>query len=78
MNITVNPLGNVQVAEPCSIIDLILKIKPEELNNFCGAKIDGKVVDLRDVVDNDCVIELLDKSNPESLDILRHTTAHHG
>ena len=76
MNITVNPLGNVQVAEPCSIIDLILKIKPEELNNFCGAKIDGKVVDLRDVVDNDCVIELLDKSNPESLDILRHTTAH--
>ncbi len=76
MNVNIKQLGNVQADAPCSIIDLILKVKPEELNNYCGAKIDGKVVDLRDVVENDCEIELLDKSAPESLAILRHTTAH--
>ncbi len=76
MNVTIKQLGNVQAAAPCSIIDLILQVKPEELNNYCAAKIDGNVVDLRDVVENDCEIELLDKTAPESLAILRHTTAH--
>ena len=76
MNVNIKQLGNVQVAAPCSIIDLILQAKPEELNNFCAAKIDGKVVDLRDIIENDCEIELLDKNSPESLPILRHTTAH--
>ena len=61
MNVNIKQLGNVQADAPCSIIDLILKVKPEELNNYCGAKIDGKVVDLRDVVESDCEIELLDK-----------------
>ena len=76
MNINIKPLGMVEVASPCSIIDLILQVKPEQLNDFCAAKIDGKVVDLRDIVENDCEIELLDKNAPESLPILRHTTAH--
>ena len=76
MNVNIKQLGNVQADAPCSIIDLILKVKPEELNNFCGAKIDGNVVDLRDVIEHDCEIELLDKDAPESLAILRHTTAH--
>ena len=76
MNVNIKPLGMIQVAEPCSIIDMILKLKPEELNNYCAAKIDGNVVDLRDVIEKDCEIELLDKDAPESLAILRHTTAH--
>ena len=76
MNVNIKQLGMIQEASPCSIIDLILKVKPEELNNYCAAKINGKVVDLRDVIEEDCEIELLDKDAPESLPILRHTTAH--
>ena len=76
MKMNVKPLGMLEVAEPCSIIDLILQNKPEDLNNYCAAKINGNVVDLRDVVSEDCEIELLDKNTPESLPILRHTTAH--
>ena len=76
MNVNIKQLGLVEVASPCSIIDLILQKKPEMLNEFCAAKIDGNVVDLRDVVEKDCEIELLDKTAPESLPILRHTTAH--
>ena len=76
MNVNIKPLGTIQEASPCSIIDMILKLKPEELNNYCAAKINGNVVDLRDVIEEDCEIELLDKDAPESLPILRHTTAH--
>ena len=76
MKVNIKQLGLVEVASPCSIIDLILQKKPEDLNNYCAAKIDGQVVDLRDVIEHDCEIELLDKTAPESLAVLRHTTAH--
>ena len=69
-------LGQVTFDEPCSIIDLILRVNPEVLNSFCVAKINGNLVDLRDEITEDCEIELLDKDAPESLTVLRHTTAH--
>ena len=47
MNVNIKPLGMFQSEAPSSIIDMILKLKPEELNNYCAAKIDGEVVDLR-------------------------------
>lgn len=76
MNISLKQLGVISVPSPCSVIDLILQVKPGELNNFCAAKIDGRVIDLREIISDDCEIELLDINNPESLMILRHTTAH--
>lgn len=76
MEVIIKQLGTVKLDSPCSIIDLILQIKPDELNNYCAAKVDGQVVDLRDIVENDCEIELMDRTSPESLLILRHTTAH--
>jgi threonyl-tRNA synthetase len=76
MKISIKQLGEVQADLPSSIIDFVLKIKPEELNNYCAARIGDRVVDLREVIDEDCEIELLDKTAPESLAILRHTTAH--
>ena len=57
MNVNIKQLGMVQEASPCSIIDMILKLKPEELNNYCAAKINGNVVDLRDVIEEDCEID---------------------
>lgn len=76
MNVVFDKLGALNDIAPCSILDMILKVDPENLNNYCAARIGDRVVDLRDVVDTDCEIELLDKTAPESLSILRHTTAH--
>lgn len=76
MNVVLKNLGEINEAGPCSIIDLILKRDPDNLNNYCAARIGDRVVDLREVIDEDCEIELLDKTAPESLAILRHTTAH--
>lgn len=76
MNVVFKNLGEIKEAAPCSIIDLILKRDPDNLSNYCAARIGDRIVDLREVIDEDCEIELLDKTAPESLAILRHTTAH--
>ena len=76
MNINVKNYGLVTEFAPCSIIDLIMKINPDNLNDYCAAKIGDRVVDLREIISEDCELELLDKTAPESLAILRHTTAH--
>jgi len=76
MNFNIKNIGVVSMASPCSIIDLILKVKPNDLNDYCAAKIGNRVVDLREIISEDCELELLDKTAPESLAILRHTTAH--
>jgi len=76
MEVIVKQLGVIQMDSPDSIINLILKQDPENLNKYCAAKIGDRVVDLREVINENCEIELLDKNAPESLSILRHTTAH--
>lgn len=76
MNVLVKNFGKSYDVDPMSIIDLILKVDPDNLNSYCAAKIGGQLVDLREVIDADCEVELLDKSAPESMAILRHTTAH--
>ena len=43
MKVDIKQLGLVEMDSPCSIIDLILQKKPEDLNNYCAAKIDGNV-----------------------------------
>lgn len=76
MNVSLKQLGVVSASSPTTIIDLILQIKPGDLNNFCAAKINEKIVDLRTEISEDCEIELLGVDAPESLMVLRHTTAH--
>ena len=76
MKVNVKNVSEVSLEQPCSIIDIIKMVNPEGLNNYCAAKVNGTLVDLRTTIDSDCDIELLDTSNKESLPILRHTTAH--
>ena len=44
--------------------------------NLVAAKIDGQLVDLNRVLDQDCVVEWVTPESPEGLDVLRHSTAH--
>ncbi len=44
-------------------------------NTFC-AKIDGKVVDLRQLINEDCELELCTFDSQEGKDALRHTASH--
>lgn len=76
MKVNVRNVGEVSIEQPCSIIDIIKMVNPEGLNNYCVAKIDGKLIDLRTTITTDCDIELLDTTSKEALPVLRHTTAH--
>ncbi|MBP5644887.1 MAG: threonine--tRNA ligase [Bacteroidales bacterium] len=76
MKVNVKDVRELSIEQPCSIIDIVKMVNPEGLNNYCAAKMNGTLVDLRTTIDSDCDIELLDASHEESLPILRHTTAH--
>ena len=76
MKVNVKDVRELSIEQPCSIIDIVKMVNPEGLNNYCAAKMNGTLVDLRTTIDTDCDIELLDASHEESLPILRHTTAH--
>ena len=42
----------------------------------CAAEIDGKVCDLRTVIDKDCTLRIFTAKDPEGLRVLRHTASH--
>ena len=72
------PNGDTQEFQPegKSLIELISSIDPKLLNSVVAAKVDGKVIDLRDVVSTDCDVELIGIESKEALHVLRHTATH--
>lgn len=68
--------GTFEVESGSSIIDIVKLCCPDALATACAAKVDGKVMDLRNSITENSVVEILDVESSESLRILRHTTAH--
>jgi threonyl-tRNA synthetase len=69
------PDGKSVEVRPGARIDEI--IASAGLNkNVIAAKVDGRLVDLKHVLEKDCALELVSPDSPEGLDILRHSTAH--
>ena len=42
----------------------------------CAGELDGKVVDLRTIIDQDCSLNILTANDPEGLRVIRHTCSH--
>lgn len=59
-----------------SIIELISSIDPKILNSVVAAKVDGNVIDLRDVPADGATVELVSIDTKEALHVLRHTATH--
>ncbi len=72
------PNGDVmeQVAEGKSLIEIISSIDPKLLNSVVAAKVNDKIIDLRDVVTDGCDVELVGVESKEALHVLRHTATH--
>ncbi|MCI9073513.1 MAG: threonine--tRNA ligase [Lachnospiraceae bacterium] len=62
--------------ESRSVYDIALDISEGLARAACCAKVDGEVVDLRTVVEQDCRLEICTAREPEGLAALRHTTSH--
>ena len=42
----------------------------------CAGEVNGKVVDLRTSIDQDCTLNILTANDPEGLRVVRHTCSH--
>ena len=47
-----------------------------DYSDIVAVKINDSLIDLSEKVTGDCIIELIKSSDPEGLDIIRHTCAH--
>jgi threonyl-tRNA synthetase len=56
--------------------DIAKSISPRLADAALAARVNGKVVDLDRPIDQDAEVRILTEKDPESLEVLRHSTAH--
>ncbi len=76
MKITLKDGSVKEYAESRSVYDIALDISEGLARAACCARVNGEVVDLRTVVEEDCQLEICTSREPEGLAALRHTTSH--
>ena len=76
MKITLKDGSTKEYSEPKSIFDIALDISEGLARCACAGMVDGKVCDLRTVLDRDVNLSILTPSDPEGLRVLRHTASH--
>ncbi len=65
-----------EYAESKSVYEIALDISEGLARAACCGKVNGKVVDLRTVVEADCELSICTANDPEGLATIRHTTSH--
>ena len=76
MKITLKDGSSKEYARAMSIYDIALDISEGLARAACAGEVDGKVEDLRTVLDQDCCLNILTANDPEGLKVIRHTTSH--
>ncbi len=76
MKITLKDGSVKEYAEAKSVYEIALDISEGLARAACCGEVDGKVVDLREVIDYDCNLSVLTANDKEGLATLRHTTSH--
>ncbi|MCH5272024.1 MAG: threonine--tRNA ligase [Lachnospiraceae bacterium] len=65
-----------EYAQAMSAYDIALDISEGLARVACAVEIDGKVEDLRTLVDQDCTLNILTANDKEGLRVVRHTCSH--
>ena len=65
-----------EYAQPMSVIDIAADISEGLARMACAGEVDGKVVDLRTIVDKDCELSILTFQDEGGKAAYRHTTSH--
>ena len=76
MKITLKDGSVKEYGESRSIIDIAYDISEGLGRSACAGELDGKVVDLRTMVEQDCAVNILTAKDPEGLRVVRHTCSH--
>ncbi|HEX2585390.1 MAG TPA: threonine--tRNA ligase [Steroidobacteraceae bacterium] len=62
--------------KPVSVAEIAASIGPGLAKSTVAGKVDGKLVDASDVVDNDAKVQIITPKDQEGLEIIRHSFAH--
>ena len=76
MKITLKDGSVKEYAESKSIYDIAFDISEGLARAACAGKVNGKVVDLRTVIEEDCELSILTANDKEGLATIRHTASH--
>lgn len=76
MKITLKDGSVKEYSEAKSVYDIALDISEGLARAACCGKVNGKVVDLRTVLDSDCELSICTANDKEGLATIRHTTSH--
>lgn len=59
-----------------TVIEIATDISEGLARNACAGEVDGKVVDLRTELTEDCSLNIITNKDPEGLRVIRHTASH--
>jgi len=76
MKITLKDGSVKEYSEAKSVYDIALDISEGLARMAAAGEVDGKVVDLRTVIDTDVTLNIITMNDPAALPVLRHTTSH--
>ncbi len=76
MKITLKDGSVKEYAESKSVLDIAYDISEGLARAACAGEVNGKVVDLRTMIDSDCELNILTANDAAGLAALRHTTSH--
>ncbi|MCQ2519112.1 MAG: threonine--tRNA ligase [Lachnospiraceae bacterium] len=76
MKITLKDGSFKEYAESKSVYEIALDISEGLARVAAAGEVDGKVVDLRTVIDKDVALNIITVTDPAALPIIRHTTSH--
>ncbi len=76
MKITLKDASAKEYANAMPVIDIAADISEGLARMACAAEVDGKVVDLRTIVDKDCELNILTFNDEAGKAAYRHTTSH--
>ncbi|MDY3250516.1 MAG: threonine--tRNA ligase [Candidatus Choladocola sp.] len=76
MKITLKDGSVKEYAESRSVIDIAYDISEGLARAACAGEINGEVVDLRTVIEEDCTLNILTAKDEAGLRVVRHTCSH--
>ena len=76
MKITLKDGSIKEYGEPKSVFEIAKDISEGLARVACAGEVDGKIVDLRTEIAEDCTLNIVTLSDAEGLKVLRHTASH--
>ena len=76
MKITLKDGSVKEYQEAKSVIEIASDISEGLARVACAGEVNGEVVDLRTVIENDCELNIVTANDAAGLKVIRHTTAH--